>query len=92
MAMHTSLHAKHSILLYMTFDLLFMEIVFNAVREVNLLCIIKSAWHFLLCMELRYSCGWIACSCDTGYYVEIGSRCWLATVVYHDALLQKLLQ
>ena len=73
----------------MTFDLLFMKIVYNAVREVNLLCIIKSAC--LLCMELRYSCGWIAVAIQATMH-EIGSRCWLATVVYHDALLQKLLQ
>ena len=50
-----------------------------------------------------YVCGWIevaiqatvheiGSSIDTIYYSVYGSSCWLAIVVYQDALLQKLLQ
>ena len=36
-------------------------------------------------MELRYSCGWIAVVIQATMY-EISSSCWLAIVIYHDAL------
>ena len=47
----------------MTFDLLFMESVL--LLYVKSICCVLKVHAFV---ELRYSCGCMDCSCDTGYY------------------------